>query len=195
MIGFRDLMNEFWKIDRSDDQERILVWALDLGRQDFDDPESRLRFMNAESLMTRLKALKHFKEGDTEARWNWLTSRTAILVQDTRSVRPDVPRLPAFDPHHILFDAIPPRWLRSPEFSLLYGTSFQRLDKSNYTIFLRRSRREEIDAPEGNAARTHQSYSLHYFGNTLIETGTPAAAAHGPGSTRRKLAAAPPPFE
>jgi hypothetical protein len=90
-------------------------------------------------------------------------------VQDTRSVRPDVPRLPAFDPHHILFDAIPPRWLRSPEFSLLYGTSFQRPDKSNYTIFLRR--REEIDAPEGNAARTHQSYSLHYFGNTLIETG------------------------
>jgi hypothetical protein len=70
MIGFRDLMNEFWKIDRSDDQERILVWALDLGRQDFEDTESRLRFMNAESLMTRFKALKRFKEIDTEARWN-----------------------------------------------------------------------------------------------------------------------------
>jgi hypothetical protein len=142
---------------------------LDLGRQDFDDPESRLRFMNAESLMTRFKALKRFKEGDTEARWDWLTSRTAILVQDTRGVRPDVPRLPAFDPHHILFDAIPPRWLRSPEFSLLYGTSFERLDKSNYTIFLRRSPQKEIDPSEGKASGTHQSYSLHYFGHTLVE--------------------------
>jgi hypothetical protein len=171
LIGFRDLMNELWKIDRSDDRERILVWALDLGRQDFDDPESRLRFMNAESLMTRLKALKRFKEGDTEARWNWLTSRTAILVQDTRSVRPDVPRLPAFDPHHILFDAIPPRWLTAPEFSLLYGKSFERLDKSNYSIFVRKSPQKEIDPPEGNAPGTHQSYSLHYFGHTLLETG------------------------
>lgn len=171
LIGFRDLMNELWKIDRSDDQERILVWVLDLGRQDFEDPESRLRFMNAESLMTRFKALKRFKEFDTEARWNWLTSRAAILVQDSRSVRPDVPRLPPFDPHHILFDAVPPRWLRSPEFSLLYGTSFERLDKSNYTISLRRSSREEIDVPEGSAGHAPQSYSLHYFGNTLMETG------------------------
>jgi hypothetical protein len=172
LIGFRNITNELWKIDRSDDQERILVWALDLGRQDFEDPESRLRFVNAESLMTRFKALKRFKENDTEARWSWLTSRTVILVHDTRSVRPEMPRLPAFDPHHILFNAIPPRWLRSPEFSLLHGTSFERLHESNYTIFLRRSvieSSEEIDMRDERRAR--QSYNLRYFGHALLEFG------------------------
>jgi hypothetical protein len=174
LIGFRNLMNELWKIDRSDDQERILVWALDLGRQDFEDPESRLRFVNAESLMTRFKALKRFQESDTEARWSWLTSRTVILVHDTRSVRPDMPRLPAFDPHHILFDAIPPRWVRSPEFSLLYGTSFERLHESNYTIFLRRSviqSSDEIGVHDEIASRARQSYNLGYFGHALLEVG------------------------
>jgi hypothetical protein len=166
LIGFRDVINKLWEIDRSDDQERILVWTLDLGRQDFEDVESRLRFMNAESLMIRFKALKRFKERDTDARWDWLKSRAVILLHDTRSVRPDVPRLPSFDPHHILFGAIPPRWVRSTKFGELYGTTFERLPDSNYTVFLRNAALGEIDMSDGISSRTR--YALHYFGLVLL---------------------------
>jgi hypothetical protein len=46
----------------------LLVWTLELGKQDSEDVESRSRFMNAECLMSRFKALKRFKERDTDAR-------------------------------------------------------------------------------------------------------------------------------
>jgi hypothetical protein len=166
LIGFRDVINKLWEIDKSDDHERILVWTLDLGRQDFEDVESRLRFMNAESLMTRFKALKRFKERDTEARWEWLKSRAVILLHDTRSVRPDVPRLPAFDPHHILFGAIPPRWVRLTTFGELFGTTFERLPDSNYTIFLKNAAIEEIDQSDRISSRAR--YALRYFGLVLL---------------------------
>jgi hypothetical protein len=169
LIGFRNIINLLWEIDKSDDQERILVWALDLGRQDFDDSESRLRFMNAESLIARFKALKRFKENDTDARWNWLRSRAVILLHDTRSGRPEVPRLPAFDPHHILFNAVPPRWVGSATFSKLYGTSFERLPDANYAIFLRDAAAEpsdEIDISDG--LESPARYALRYFGLALL---------------------------
>jgi hypothetical protein len=173
LIGFRDLMNRLWAIDRADGRERILVWTLDLGRQDFDDPESRLRFMNVESLISRFRALKRFKESVTEARWNWLQSKTVIVIHDTRSVRPDVPRLPAFDPHHVLFSAIPPRWAGSTEFLTLYGREAERLPESNYTIFLRRSAAESPEATKPSdeiSSHAHLSYALRYFGHALLQS-------------------------
>jgi hypothetical protein len=155
LIGFRNLMNRLWEIDSADDQEKILIWTLDLGRQDFEDAECRLRFMNVEALISRFKALKRFPENHSEERWNWLQSRTIIVLHDTRSGRPDVPQLPAFDPHHVLFSAIPPRWAGSPEFLTLYGT--ERLQETNYSIFLRRT----ID-------RGQHRYELRYFGHALL---------------------------
>jgi hypothetical protein len=173
LIGFRNLINRLWEIDTSDDQERILVWTLDLGRQDFEDLDSRLRFMNAEALISRFKALKQFKESNTEARWKWLRSRALILLHDTQGARPDVPRLPNFGPDHILFSAIPPKWLRSPKFPTLYGTSFERLSDSSYTIFLERSNQESLDQTEravqisSNLGRRHD---IHYFGHAVLES-------------------------
>jgi hypothetical protein len=169
LIGFRTVMNRFWALDEADDQGRILIWTLDLGRQDFEDPESRLRFMNVEALISRFKALKQFRESVTEARWNWLRSRTLIVLHDTRSGRPEVPWLPAFDPHHVLFSAIPPRWAGTREFHTLYGN--ERLHETSYSIFLRKS---------GENARAHgqlsneisspvrEKYELRYFGHALL---------------------------
>jgi len=134
LVGFRNLMNRLWAIDRAEGRERMLVWLLELGRQDFDDPESCLRFMNVEALTSRFKALRRFKESVTEARWNWLQSRAIIVVHDTRTVRPDVPRLPAFDPQHVLFGAVPHKWIDLPGFIALYGGG--RVAQANYTIFL-----------------------------------------------------------
>jgi hypothetical protein len=172
LVGFRYLINRLWAVDKADARERILIWTVDLGRQDFEDPESLSRFINVQALISRFKALKLFKESVTEARWNWLQSRTVIVLHDTRSVRPEVPRLPAFDPHHVLFSAIPPRWAGSPEFLELYG--HERLQETNYMIFLRRptegfpeatKRSDKVSSPE------HQSYALRYFGNALFKSG------------------------
>ncbi len=143
--------------------------ALDLGRQDFEDLESRLRFMNVEALISRFKALKQFKESATEARWNWLRSRTLIVLHDTRSGRPEVPWLPAFDPHHVLFSAIPPRWAGTREFHTLYGN--ERLHETSYSIFLRKSGENALArGPLSNeiSSPVRQKYELRYFGHAVL---------------------------
>ncbi|SRR5579871_4046927 len=171
LILFRNLFTRLWAIDTADSQERLLIWTLDLGRQDFNDPESRLRFMNVQALVTRFKALKRFRENDTEARWNWLKSRTIIVLHDTRSVRPAVPRLPAFDPHHVLFSAIPPRWAGSPEFLALYGR--ERLHETAYTVFLKKpagQRPEPASLPDKGSLSARRSYTLRYFGHALLDS-------------------------
>jgi len=131
-----------------------------------------LRFMNVEALISRFKALKRFKESVTEARWNWLQSRAIIVLHDTRSGRPDVPWLPSFDPHHVLFSAIPPRWAGSPEFLALYGT--ERLQETVYTIFLTSSHEasELRNLQDTPPSEVHREYELRYFGHALLdETG------------------------
>jgi hypothetical protein len=169
LVLFRDVMNRLWALDEADDEGRILVWALDLGRQDFEDLESRLRFMNVEALISRFKALKQFKESATEARWNWLRSRTLIVLHDTRSGRPEVPWLPAFDPHHVLFSAIPPRWAGTREFHTLYGN--ERLHETSYSIFLRKSGENALArGPLSNeiSSPVRQKYELRYFGHAVL---------------------------
>jgi hypothetical protein len=79
-----------------------------LGGQDFDDPESRVKFVNVQALTSRFKALKLFKESVTEARWNWLQSRTIIVLHDTRNAQRDNTLPPPFETQHVLFSAFPP---------------------------------------------------------------------------------------
>jgi hypothetical protein len=165
LSGFRNLVDRLWKIDKDDDEERMLVWILDVGRQDFDDPESQVRFMHLQALISRFKALIRFKESATEARWDWLQSKSLIVLHDTRSARPDVPRLPAFDPHHVLFSAIPPKWAGSSEFFALYGK--ERLNETAYTIFLKAESNERDPSSELSSHRVTQ-YGLHFFGNALL---------------------------
>jgi hypothetical protein len=161
-LGFREIINRLWKIDSTDGLARILIWTLDLGRQDFDDPESRLRFMNVQELVARFKVMKLFKDAhaDADDRWKWLQSRAIVVLHDTRSARPEISRLPAFDPHHVLFSAIPPVWAGLPEFRTLYGT--ERLQDTNYSIFLKR----RPEASDGEMERPE--HGLHYFGHALL---------------------------
>jgi hypothetical protein len=162
LLGFRNLMDRLWDIDSADGLERMLIWTLDLGRQDFEDLESRLRFMNVQDLIARFKAMKRFKEGRAEERWRWLQSRTVIVLHDTRSGRPEVPRLPAFDPHHVLFSAIPPAWAGLAAFQTLYGT--ERVRDTNYSIFLRR-----MTGDSANRDKMEPRYEMRYFGQALLE--------------------------
>jgi hypothetical protein len=176
LLGFRDVVNRLWAVDRADDQHRLLVWILDLGRQDFEDYEARKRFLNVEAVISRFKALRLFqdKEIDAEARWDWLRSRTVIVLHDTRRARPAVPWLPAFDPNHVLFSAVPPSWLPLPEFRALYGSEFERLEESNYEIFLRGSLASSSDAARrvrGSSRPLHGPHEFHYFGYALLRSG------------------------
>jgi hypothetical protein len=162
LLGFRDLMDRLWDIDSADSLERMLIWTLDLGRQDFEDLESRLRFMNVQELIARFKALKRFKERRSEERWNWLQSRTIIILHDIKSDRPEATRLPAFDPHHVLFSAIPPAWAESAAFQTLYGT--ERVRDTNYSIFLKR-----MTGDSTSKNKTEPRYEMHYFGHALLQ--------------------------
>jgi len=76
---------------------------------------------------------------------------------------------PAFDAHHILFSAVPVRWVNSRPFRTLYGDddyemSEDRMSKTNYTIFLRKT----PERPPGPSPRSLQRYELRYFGNTVL---------------------------
>jgi hypothetical protein len=167
LIGFRDLMDGLWAAELADKQPRILIWTVDLGRQVFEDPEARRRFMHVQSLITRFKALRQFSESVTEERWKWLQSRVAIVLDDRRANRPDVPRLPSFDPHHVLFSAIPTEWGGSRPFIDLYGTAPA---QGTYSIFLKRQERspERTKRPDQVSA-AGQSYTLRYFGHALMK--------------------------
>jgi hypothetical protein len=173
LLGFKELVNEWWKIDRDGSQQRTLIWTLDLGRLDPDDPESRARFMNASALRSRFKALEIFVEPDAEARWEWLQSRTVIVLHDTRRVRPIRPMLPTFDTNHVLFSAIPPRWAGSPEFLALYPRD--RLQETTHAVFLKKSNDVSqegsssiAETPEQTPSQKLSAYELRYFGHAFM---------------------------
>jgi hypothetical protein len=168
LIGFRDLMNRLRFIDEADGQQRILVWILDLGRLEFDDPDSRLRFTDVQDLRTRFKALEQFKDSEKVVRWDWLQSRAIIVLHDARSDRPDVPQLSAFDPHHVLFSPIPPRWAGFSAFRQLYGS--ERLQETNYSIFLNRANGGSLTQVELSDRMSSPHFELRYFGNALLKS-------------------------
>jgi hypothetical protein len=157
-----------WKIDRENDQKRVLIWTLDLGEQDFADPESRVKFANVQALISRFKALKRFKEEVTEARWNWLQSRTIIVLHDTRTAQPDNTLLPPFDTQHVLFTAIPPKWAGSPEFIALYGS--ERLNETIYTAFLKQRPLDSNDSSAHISSQQRLEYDLRFFGYSLLKS-------------------------
>jgi len=160
LVGFRDLLTDLFAIDRGDSRSRIMIWILDLGSLAFDNYEARLRFLNVDSLISRFSALKVLKDQQAETRWNWLRSRTVIVLHNAHSVGHQSAGFPVIAAHHFLFDAVPSSWAKSNEFRVLYGNQFEWLDERNYSIFLSK-------AAEDSANDT-ASYSLRYFGHALF---------------------------
>jgi hypothetical protein len=157
LVGFKDLLNALFAIDSADDRERILVWILDLGAQDFADPQASSRFLNVEALASRFRALKVFQEQIAEARWNWLQSRAFFVLHNPRVSGHQFAELPAFTTHHFLFDGVPISWAKSSEFRTLYGNQLERLDERIYTIFL-----------DKFAGDTSGRGNLRYFGHAQV---------------------------
>lgn len=138
LVGFRNLINEFWGIEKKDTRPRILGWVVDIGRQTFDDENARTVYMNVQNLQTRFKALRDFDDRNAQERWDWLKSRVFIVVFDGRhdegAALPKAKR-PLFVAHHVSFTAVAPAWLALPEFRGLYGSNLERLNDRNFSIF------------------------------------------------------------
>jgi hypothetical protein len=165
LISFRNIMNKLWDVERGDARQRMLIWMLELGREAF-ETESISRFMNVEAVLSRFKALRRLKESATEGRWTWLQSSAVIVLHDTSGSAGGgrSGRLPRFDPHHVLFSAVPPRWFGSSEFQKLYGDG--RISEANYTIFLSKV----SDRTGERRAAPDQRYELRYFGNASFRS-------------------------
>jgi hypothetical protein len=163
LMGFRNLVNRLKDVDGSDRRKRVLVWVLDLGRPEFEDG---FRFLNVQELRSRFKALKWFKELDTEARWKWLQSNAVIVLHDDprRASSEGLGPRP-FAAHHALFTAFPPSWEGLPQFRALYGSSFERMDEVTFSIFLRRLVK---NSPKEKSSKADSEYELRYFGHAPL---------------------------
>jgi hypothetical protein len=139
LIGFRDIINQLKYIEDADGKARLLVWILDLGRQRFEDFESRQRYLNVQALITRFKALRLFQDRGKQERWEWLRSRAAFVVLDTLYDQPferGVKR-PSFVTHNVSFNAVAPEWAKNTNFRTLYGSELERLDQRSFSVFLK----------------------------------------------------------
>jgi hypothetical protein len=171
LLGFRDIINRLLAIDAASNGQRILIWVLDMGMKDFEDPNSRLRFLNVQSLIARFKALRSFKERIAESRWNWLQSRTVVLLRDNsrgeyREGSDRIVRFPEFSAQHVLFDEVPLRWTGSSNFRALYGREFESLNEMIYSIFMSKSAPDASDK-----APAIDIYKFRYCGHAPFSPG------------------------
>lgn len=139
LVGFRNLINSFRGIEQNDKKERPIIWVLDLGGQRFDDLDSRMKYLNAQALLSRFKALKLFSDDDYQARWKWLQSRAIIVILDHIQKRPKIFKIthPEFGSHNISLSTIRSEWLMSKEFQVLYMKNIDSVRERNFSVFFK----------------------------------------------------------
>lgn len=178
LIGFRNLVNALWTIERRDKKKRPLIWVFDLGDQRFDDPESRRKFLNVQALITRFKALKRFEDRQSAERWKWLQSRVTIILLDTlNDAQEDTPqpaarnrlRRPIYIAHNISLSATATDWLASKEFRALYGTNLENIEQRSFSVFYNATR--SWSSASEWADEDNKEPDLRYFGYASFESG------------------------
>ena len=159
---FSEVMDGYWKIDRNDELDRYLIWIVDPGDRDISNDDSLAAFSNAEQLATFLRAVRLLSDPDAETRWRWLSSHAVVLVgsidratidrlyashsKDLQATTADADIIRRSVKYsHFLLDASPPSWLRSLEFTQLYGQDLEALESSSFLLCL-------------DEAETHWSY-------------------------------------
>src|SRR5262249_50207621 len=129
-IGFAELMDILWKIDRADSRKRILVWILERDKRESGGPNSKSKIRNIEELRSRFRFIKEHSDGmDGEARWDWLKSRCVFMIHEADHTR--------LDYLNIVFSDIPGVWIDDQQFRELYfGNEFSRVRKVSYNVFM-----------------------------------------------------------
>ena len=146
-------MDEYWKIDTSDNIDRSLIWIVDPGDRDIYNDESLAALANAERLATFFRSVRLLSDENAEARWRWLSSHAVVLVgsvdrvvidriyashsEKFESISTDVDVVRRSVKYsHFLLDVSPPSWLRSTQFTKLYGENLQNLESSAFLLYL-----------------------------------------------------------
>jgi hypothetical protein len=143
LIGFRNLMNNLMAVElEGDKKQRPLIWVLDIGDQLFEDIDARRKYLNAQSLISRFKALKSFEERGSKQRWDWLKSRVVIILLDTvrrvdegRGAARNAMTRPKFSSNDLTLNAVAPDWLATSEFRALYGRNLEELYQRSFSVF------------------------------------------------------------
>ena len=157
-VGFRDLMNIFFDVERRTNAKRPLVWILDNGMRSFEDEDSRRKFMNVQQLKIRFVALREFNDRLSVERWRWLESTASFVVLDDRNDRPPVKvsRIPHFSAYDISFNDHAREWIADSGFRTLYGKGLEEIKQRTFSVLFN----ESGDWPS-NLEREDQ---LRYFG-------------------------------
>lgn len=141
LVGFKNRINQFYRIEQADGKKRPLIWVLDFGRQIFDDIDARMRFLNVQALISRFKALKYFEDDRGIERWQWLQSRAVIVLFDPRRDGPQGERIqrPTFAAHNISLTTLDSLWWSSEQFGLLYQNDEEQMRPGTFSIFFNAS--------------------------------------------------------
>jgi hypothetical protein len=163
LIGFRMLIDLMRRIEAEDGKKRPLIWVLDLGGSDLMELSTRRYYLNVQQLMIRFKALKHFKDFDSEERMSWLRSRGAVVLLDTYGPwrkRVNLSKHPQFSPDHCSLVTTPTEWLPSLSFRTLYGSNLEeeRMQQRVFQIFYNASK-EWDTAPDQEEDLRYVGYS------------------------------------
>jgi hypothetical protein len=170
-VGFARLISRLIAIDEADGRERILIWILDLGHRNIQDPGSRVRFENVDELIRRFKALRFFEDRGAHASWDWLKSRAVFVLRDPVSGANDE-ALPDLAARRLLLDAVPIPWARTAKFRALYGRNLEHLNEATYTIFLDASAERGGDDGSSDAAGKDRAHAITCYAHAKF---TPAS--------------------
>ena len=168
LVNFRNLIDEFWKIDREEPDDRVLIWIVGLGSRNFAHGSALNAFANVESLATLFRALRTMTIPEKRDRWKWLQEKVAIIVGNLRDE--EIDRLYSEEnielsglssqigldvaAEQFLPRSIPTEWGASEEFRSLYGDDFHLLsERTTHTVFFK--------AKGWNSRPAHD---LRYFG-------------------------------
>ena len=121
---FHRLMDNFRRVDESDDRFRTLIWIVDLGRRE-SDVSAQAAFQNLDFVATQFRSLLITRHPDKEKRRKWFRERVVVLVGTLDVDEIDAiyaeaglkPQLPEGDkrswitPDRLLFEGIPHQWV------------------------------------------------------------------------------------
>jgi len=160
LFGFKNLLCQLHKIGHEDEKERILIWILERWNQESSNEViDKLRYENVQSLIIRFKAFTaYFGDPEAKATWDWLKSRAVVAIQEESRGRFDLSQ-------NVLFGAVPNKWVQLRELRRLYGDDLSRVDRANYTVFLRPSVNSSSKKHLGDRG---EEYRLRYFGHAEI---------------------------
>lgn len=159
-IYFGKLMDKFWNINKSVNENLILIWVTSVGGRKFGDFDSTSEFINLDRLATAFRILSIFEDDSAKPRWQWLLERSAFIVGGLQFSEIDdiygtadikVPALksikPWMDAGRLQLRELPSKWVAAQQLRILYGPDLQNIDRRTFLVLGHRGPTDEGTAP------------------------------------------------